>query len=192
MTERTAPTRTLQLLERCRNLLINADDYLHLTYRIDSDDKRREIGSGIIMAMRQLRKDIEAVLPATDADYDWLHESDPLLAELKYIADSPLPEHGGFHPRVVAAAKGAVERLTRATDAGTEPRHLVHEARQMILKRWAKYSDPKNLEWNFDEVDKWERHAINAVLDLEMAEISGCVRTPAPPTGERSKGESNG
>jgi len=45
--------------------------------------------------------------------YDWQKESDPLLAELKYIADSPAQEHGGFHPRVVAAAQGALAEIGR-------------------------------------------------------------------------------
>lgn len=49
--------------------------------------------------------------------------------------------------------------------------NLVYEARKMLLARWAKYSDPKNLDWDWEDVtNRWERHAINAVLDLERAE----------------------
>lgn len=45
---------------------------------------------------------------------------------------------------------------------------LVHEARQSLLARAAKYNDPTNLDWEWkDATNKFERHAINAVLDLE-------------------------
>lgn len=36
-----------------------------------------------------------------------------LFGELEYIAASPAQEHGGFHPRVVAAAGGAMAEITR-------------------------------------------------------------------------------
>lgn len=36
---------------------------------------------------------------------------DELLAELRYIADSPAKEHGGFDERVVAVAKEALLHL---------------------------------------------------------------------------------
>ena len=40
---------------------------------------------------------------------------------------------------------------------------LVHTARQMFETRLAKYNDPHNLEWDFDDItDKWERHAFSA------------------------------
>lgn len=58
--------------------------------------------------------------------------------------------------------------LTTAPAQGAERPHLVHEAREAIRRRWAKYSDPKNLEWDFEDADQWERHAINAVLDLDQ------------------------
>jgi hypothetical protein len=47
---------------------------------------------------------------------------------------------------------------------------LVHEAREMILRRAEKYSNPENLDYDFEDADKWERHAINAVSDLQRAE----------------------
>ena len=34
-----------------------------------------------------------------------------LFGELEYIAASPLPEHGGFNPRVVAAATWAAHEI---------------------------------------------------------------------------------
>lgn len=36
-----------------------------------------------------------------------------VLAELKYIAASPLPEHGGFHPQVVLTAKRAIREIRK-------------------------------------------------------------------------------
>lgn len=36
-----------------------------------------------------------------------------LFGELEYIAASPEKEHGGFHPRVVAAAAGAIAEIQR-------------------------------------------------------------------------------
>jgi hypothetical protein len=48
---------------------------------------------------------------------------------------------------------------------------LVHTARQMFETRLAKYNDPHNLEWDFDDItDKWERHAWSAFLDLQSTE----------------------
>jgi hypothetical protein len=38
--------------------------------------------------------------------------SGDLFGELEYIAASPAQEHGGFHPRVVAAAQAAMLALT--------------------------------------------------------------------------------
>jgi len=38
---------------------------------------------------------------------------DALLGELEYIAASPAQEHGGFHPRVVAAASAAKAEILR-------------------------------------------------------------------------------
>jgi hypothetical protein len=49
---------------------------------------------------------------------------------------------------------------------------LVHTARQMFETRLAKYNDPRNLEWDFDDItDKWERHAWSAFLDLRATEV---------------------
>ena len=48
--------------------------------------------------------------------------------------------------------------------------HLVHEARKAIENRIAKYFDPHNLYYDWDDADRWERHAMNAVLDLQKAE----------------------
>jgi len=48
---------------------------------------------------------------------------------------------------------------------------LVHTARQMFETRLAKYNDPHNLEWDFDDVtDKWERRAFSAFMDLVATE----------------------
>lgn len=48
---------------------------------------------------------------------------------------------------------------------------LVHTARQMFESRIAKYDDPHNLEWEWDDVtDKWERHAFSAYMDLVETE----------------------
>jgi hypothetical protein len=48
---------------------------------------------------------------------------------------------------------------------------LANEDRAMLLGRWAKYSDPRKAERDWEGVtNRWERHAINAVLDLEEAE----------------------
>lgn len=47
--------------------------------------------------------------------------------------------------------------------------HLVHEAYVSLLKRAEIYSNPdlEHLEW--DAVPKYEKHAINAALDLQQA-----------------------
>lgn len=48
---------------------------------------------------------------------------------------------------------------------------VVFSARQMFLARIAKYDDPRNEEWDWDDVtDKWERHAFAAFRDLLTAE----------------------
>jgi hypothetical protein len=51
---------------------------------------------------------------------------------------------------------------------------LVHTARVMFETRWARYSDPRNLDWEFDvdmnHASKWERHAWSAYLDLVATE----------------------
>jgi hypothetical protein len=48
---------------------------------------------------------------------------------------------------------------------------LVHSARQMFETRLAKYNDPRNLEWDFDDItDKWERHAFSVFMDLQSTE----------------------
>lgn len=49
--------------------------------------------------------------------------------------------------------------------------HLDQEARAMLLARWTKYSNPRSAHWDCKHVTNlWERHAINAVLDLEQTE----------------------
>lgn len=48
---------------------------------------------------------------------------------------------------------------------------LVHSARVMFETRIAKYNDPHNLEWEWDDItDKWERHALSAFMDLKSVE----------------------
>lgn len=37
--------------------------------------------------------------------------SEQVISELQYIADSPAQEHGGFHPNAVAAAKAGIEMI---------------------------------------------------------------------------------
>lgn len=62
-------------------------------------------------------------------------------------------------------------QLTLAEIREPKRRQLVHTARQMFETRWAKYNDPHNEDWDFDEViDKWERHAWSAFLDLVAVE----------------------
>lgn len=48
--------------------------------------------------------------------------------------------------------------------------NLNHQAKAAMLARWAKYNDPTNHEWEWKDTQKYERHAINAVLDLVDAE----------------------
>jgi len=56
-------------------------------------------------------------------------------------------------------------------DKATATPQLVHSARQMFETRLAKYNDPHNLEWDFDDIrDKWERHAFSAFVDLQTVE----------------------
>lgn len=53
----------------------------------------------------------------------------------------------------------------------THTPQLAHSARQMFETRLAKYNDPRNLEWDFDDItDKWQRHAYSAYLDLVAVE----------------------
>jgi|SRR6476659_8090076 len=56
-------------------------------------------------------------------------------------------------------------------DKATATPQLVYSARQMFETRLAKYNDPRNLEWDFDDIrDKWERHAFSAFIDLQTVE----------------------
>lgn len=41
--------------------------------------------------------------------YDWIHESDPVIRDLKYIASAPAER--GFEPRIVSIAQQAVARI---------------------------------------------------------------------------------
>lgn len=41
--------------------------------------------------------------------YDWIHESDPVIRDLKYIASEPAGRC--FHPQVVSTAQQAVARI---------------------------------------------------------------------------------
>ena len=38
-------------------------------------------------------------------------DTNDLISELTNISESPLPEYGGFHPRVVATARAALEEI---------------------------------------------------------------------------------
>lgn len=60
-----------------------------------------------------------------------------------------------------------------------EGRQLVHSAYEMFLSRIAKYNDPYNEEWDWDDVaDKWARHAYAAFRDLLAVSVSAqAVRT---------------
>ena len=42
--------------------------------------------------------------------------TDDLLTRLQYIADSPAPEHGGFHTNLVQMAKDAIEEIKLLRD----------------------------------------------------------------------------
>ncbi len=59
-------------------------------------------------------------------------------------------------------------RSQRKAPPAPDPRpHLDHDARAMLLARRTKQSVAQR---NRQDVPNWERHAINAVLDLEEAE----------------------
>jgi hypothetical protein len=68
-------------------------------------------------------------------------------------------------------AKRARELLAALDAKDPKRKQLVHTARVMFETRLAKYNDPHNLEWDFDDVtDKWERHAYSAFMDLQEVE----------------------
>lgn len=50
-----------------------------------------------------------------------------LFGELEYIAASPAKEHGGFHPRVVAAAAGAIAEIQRLRELAREMLDMIEE-----------------------------------------------------------------
>jgi hypothetical protein len=49
-------------------------------------------------------------------------------------------------------------------------KHLQRQAYESILARAAQYNDPSNEDFDWRDAGKWERHAMNAVLDLVAAE----------------------
>jgi hypothetical protein len=90
-------------------------------------------------------------------------------------------KHGGINQYcsvclAEVAEKVAIGSRAESVVAPSAPQqakqHLQKQVRDSLLKRWAKYSDPNNLEWEWDRMqhDKFESHAIKAVLDLEVAE----------------------
>lgn len=69
----------------------------------------------------------------------------------------------------------AVSKLTKPSsdsEAVEAKPQLAHTARQMFEARIAKYNDPNNLEWEWEDLaaTRWERHAFSAFLDLQTAE----------------------
>lgn len=48
---------------------------------------------------------------------------------------------------------------------------LVHEARQALIARIAKYDNPADADWVLEDAPKFERHAISAMRDLLAAEL---------------------
>lgn len=66
----------------------------------------------------------------------------------------------------VESCLSAVESRVNAATPDV-PVNLAHSARKALLARHAKYNDPRNLEWKWKDAQRYERHAINAVLDLE-------------------------
>ena len=44
---------------------------------------------------------------------DFWNEPDPILRGLRYIAESPAREFGGFHPEATKTAKAAIEEIER-------------------------------------------------------------------------------
>ncbi len=48
-----------------------------------------------------------------------------VLAELLYIAASPLHEHGGFHEQTIATAQNAVEEIKRLRTENTTLRRMI-------------------------------------------------------------------
>lgn len=77
--------------------------------------------------------------------------------------------------RSVRKRRGSGEK-TMSDDAAVEAAirerpQLTHSVRQMFETRLAKYNDPRNFEWDMDDVtDKWQRHAYSAYLDLVAVE----------------------
>lgn len=76
------------------------------------------------------------------------------------------PRHGE------SAGKSFPEQCARCSalagfPVSHEGQQLVHSAFEMFLTRIAKYNDPDNEEWDWDDVtDKWERHAFSVFRDL--------------------------
>lgn len=55
---------------------------------------------------------------------------------LTYIAESPAPEHGGFHPHTVAIAKGAIEEIARLHALLDD----LYEGRSAVLPKTPKHA----------------------------------------------------
>lgn len=105
--------------------------------------------------------DEEVVLPG------WWIVKDPDAVE--FWIEIPEKFAAWFVP--ITQESNADTSLTLAEIREPKRRQLVHTARQMFETRWAKYNDPHNEEWDFDDVtDKWERHAWSAYLDLVAVE----------------------
>ena len=87
-------------------------------------------------------------------------------AEAAKLAYSDATTPGFFSSKCDKHAQTETE-----SEQATPRPQLVQNARESILARIAKYNDPCNEEWDWDDVhDKWERHALSAVRDLVTVE----------------------
>jgi hypothetical protein len=58
--------------------------------------------------------------------------------ELRYIADSPTEDHGGFHPRVVTAAKDALAELERVRGLLQRYEEVLQKIARTSTSTWAR------------------------------------------------------
>jgi hypothetical protein len=65
-----------------------------------------------------------------------------ILEELRYIADSPTREHGGFHEQTVTAARRAIEEITHLRAQLAQARAALEEARPLVKGRLLDWSGP--------------------------------------------------
>ncbi len=92
--------------------------------------------------------------------------TEPEQREAHNILRQALVDYADAELKVAAI----IVRAPSVSPAELKPQ-LAHNTRQMFLNRIAKYNDPHNLEWEWDDItDKWERHAFSAFMDLVATE----------------------